>query len=104
MKSVIPSTRASSGCRRVMTSVALTRRSSSGFRLIWMRPLFAVVLTPSTPMNDDRLCTAGSFRITLASACCRSAIAENDTVCGASDTPRITPVSCTGKKPFGTTM
>ena len=25
----------------------------------------------------------------------------NDTVCGASDTPRITPVSCTGKNPFG---
>ena len=30
-------------------------------------------------------------------------MAANDTVCGASDTPRITPVSCTGKNPFGTT-
>ena len=29
---------------------------------------------------------------------------SNETVCGASVTPRITPVSCTGKKPFGTTM
>ena len=26
------------------------------------------------------------------------------TVCGASLMPRITPVSCTGKKPLGTTM
>ncbi len=26
------------------------------------------------------------------------------TVCGASEMPRITPVSCTGKKPLGITM
>ncbi len=38
-------------------------RSSSGFRLIRMRPLFRVVLVPSMPMNDDRLSTAGSFRM-----------------------------------------
>ena len=25
-----------------------------------MRPLLSVVLMPSTPMNEDRLCTAGS--------------------------------------------
>ena len=86
-----------------MTSVAFALRSSSGFRLIWMRPLFSVVLVPSMPMNDERLSTAGSFRMTRASACCRSAIAGNETVCGASETPRITPVSCTGKKPFGMT-
>ena len=68
-----------------------------------MRPLLSVVLVPSTPMNDDRLATAGSSRITSASACCRSAIAANETICGASEMPRITPVSCTGKKPLGTT-
>ncbi len=86
-----------------MMSLAEILRSSSGFRLIWMRPLLSVVFVPSTPMNDDRLSTAGSFRITRASACCRSAIAAKDTVCGASEMPRITPVSCTGKKPFGMT-
>ena len=43
-------------------------------------------------------------RITSASACWRSAIAANEIVCGASEMPRITPVSCTGKKPLGTTM
>ena len=47
-------------------------RSSSGLRLIWMRPLLSVVLVPSMPMKEDRLSTAGSFRITLASACWRS--------------------------------
>ena len=31
-----------------------------------MRPLFRVVLVPSTPMNDDKLSTAGSFRMTSA--------------------------------------
>ena len=54
-------------------------------------------------MKDDRLSTAGSRRITSASACWRSAMAGNETVCGASEIPWITPVSCTGKKPLGTT-
>ena len=31
-------------------------------------------------------------------------MAENDTACGASEIPRITPVSCTGKKPLGIMM
>jgi hypothetical protein len=44
--------------------VALTSARPSGFRLISMRPLFSVVLVPSTPMNDDRLSTAGSLRMT----------------------------------------
>ncbi len=68
-----------------------------------MRPALAVVLTPSTPMNDERLATAGSCSTIAARRCWRSAIAANDTDSGASDTPRMTPVSCTGKKPFGTT-
>ena len=86
-----------------MTSLALVRRSPSGFRLIWIRPLLSVVLVPSTPMNDERLATAGSRRITRARPCWRSAIAANEIDCGASEMPRMTPVSWTGKKPFGTT-
>ena len=31
-----------------------------------MRPLLGVVLVPSTPMNDERLTTSGSFRMTFA--------------------------------------
>ena len=68
-----------------------------------MRPLLSVVFVPSTPMNDDRLSTAGSFSTTSASFCWRSAIAENEIDCDASEIPWITPVSCTGKKPLGTT-
>ncbi len=43
-----------------------------------MRPLLSVVLVPSTPMKDDRLSTAGSSRMTLASACWRSAMAGKE--------------------------
>ncbi len=91
-----------------MTSVAWTSRLPSlrpnGFRLISMRPLLSVALVPSTPMNDDRLSTAGSFSTIRASACWRSAIAANEIDCGASVMPWIAPVSCTGKKPFGIRM
>ena len=70
-----------------------------------MRPLFSVALLPSTPMNDDRPVDVGLGQNHLAPrACCRSAIAENDTDCGASLITWIAPVSCTGKKPFGTAM
>ncbi len=58
-----------------MTAVTPDLRWLYGFKLIRMRPLLSVVLVPSTPMKDDRLSTSGSFRMALASFCCRSAIA-----------------------------
>ncbi len=76
-----------------MTSLALILRSARGFKLIWMRPLLSVLLVPSTPMNEERLATAGSVRIVPARACCRSTIAGNEIDWGASEIPRITPVS-----------
>ena len=66
-----------------------------------MRPLLSVVFVPSTPINEVRLSTAGSSRMTRAKACCRSAIVPNDTACGPSVMPRITPVSWSGKNPLG---
>ena len=74
-------------CSRRMTSEALIPRTSSGFKLMEMRPLFKVVLVPSAPMKDERLSTAGSRRITLASSCCCSAIAVNEMVSGACEMP-----------------
>ncbi len=65
-----------------MISLALSRRSASGFRLMSTRPLLRVVLVPSTPMKVERLSTAGSCRITRARACCRSAMAGNEIDCG----------------------
>src|SRR5256885_7427590 len=96
----MPSTAASAGCKRRMISDASDLRSSRGFRLIWRRPLFGVMLVPSTPMNDDRLATSGSFRMIRASACWRSAIVGNETTSGASEMPRMTPVSWSGEKPL----
>ena len=55
--------RASSRCSRRMISARVASRSPCGLRLISMRPLLSVELAPSTPMNDDRLSTAGSSRI-----------------------------------------
>ena len=81
----------------------VTLRSSRGFRLISMRPVFSVGLVPSTPMNDDRLSTVG----VLAGSTSRERLlalghrARTRSICGASEMPWIRPVSCTGKKPFG---
>ena len=66
---------------------ALILRCSSGLRSIRMRPLFRVVLVPSTPMKEERFSTAGSFRITWASCRCRAAMAGNEMDCGACEIP-----------------
>ena len=68
MNSLIPCTFCSFPCNRRITSEALRSRWFSGFRLIEKRPLFSVVLVPSAPMNEVRLSTAGSARITFASS------------------------------------
>jgi hypothetical protein len=85
-----------------MTSDALRSRSESAFRFIEKRPLLSVVLVPSAPMNELRLWTAGSARITLVNSSCSCAMAPKEMVCGACEMPWITPVSCTGKNPLGT--
>ncbi|MNL27816.1 hypothetical protein D3C87_1494330 [compost metagenome] len=79
-------------------------RSALGLRLISMRPALSVVFVPSTPMNDETLATAGSCMITFCTASCLRPIAANEVVCEASVMAWITPVSCTGKKPFGTSI
>ena len=55
---MIPSTCASAGRSRLITSPTLSPRSASGFKVIWMRPLLSVVFVPSMPMNDEMLATA----------------------------------------------
>ena len=102
MNSEMPVMFATRCCRSRMICAAVSERSSRAFRLISIRPLFSVMLLPSTPMNDVRLSTFGSFRISAASACWRSAIAPYEIDCGACVIAWITPVSCAGKKPFGT--
>ena len=101
MYTVMPATLASCGCRRRITPVASRLRALFGTMLMRSRPLLSVVLTPSTPMNEDTLSTAGSFSSTWARACCRCAMAAKDTDCGASVMPWMSPVSWGGKKPLG---
>ena len=91
--SVMPSTLAISGCSRRLTALAPAPRWASGLRLMRILPLFSVTLVPSMPMNEERPATAGSRRITRASACWRSAMVVNETACGASEMPWMTPVS-----------
>jgi len=69
-----------------------------------MRPEFSVVLVPSTPINEEILSTAGSwqqnvheFLLTFGHR------GEADRHAALRLMPRITPVSCTGKKPLGIT-
>jgi len=101
-QAVMPGTRRSSSPSRRTMVLASALRLPCGLRLISMRPLFSVLLLPSTPMKDDRLATSGSASAMAASACWRSAMAPKEMVCGASVTTWITPLSCTGKKPLGT--
>jgi hypothetical protein len=89
----MPLTVTARACSLAITSVMPSCRSWSGFRLICSRPLLGVVFIASTPMNEDRLSTAGSWSSACVNACCLSASAVNDVVCGASVMPRMTPVS-----------
>ncbi|CAM3583376.1 hypothetical protein DETS111669_16960 [Delftia tsuruhatensis] len=73
-----------------------------GLRSISSRPVFSVVLLPSTPMKDEMLCTAGSLSSSSARACWRSAMAANEMDWSASVVAWMVPVSWSGKKPLGT--
>ena len=83
-------------------SLAVAERSSTGLRLISMRPLLSVVLVPSTPMKDDRLTDVrvlehrGGQRLPGARA-----MAPKEIDCGASVIAWMRPVSWTGKNPSG---
>ncbi len=48
-----------------MISLAVAVRFACGLRLMRKRPEFSVTFEPSTPMNEDRLSTSGSVRITF---------------------------------------
>ena len=98
----MPGTSRVASASRCATSAAPARRCASGTSVICSRPALSVVFAPSTPMNEATLCTAGSCRMRAASARWCSAIAANDVDCAASVMPWSWPVSCSGKKPLGT--
>ena len=61
-------------------SMTLTPRSASGLSVSVTLPVFRVELAPSTPIKEETLSIAGSSRMTLLSACCRSDIAAKEMV------------------------
>src|SRR5277367_2991773 len=83
----MPCTSLSLVCRRRITSEALILRSPSGFRLIDILPLLVVMFVPSAPINEERLSTAGSARMTLAISCCSAAMALGSIVGDACEMP-----------------
>ena len=70
---------------RSITSVAVRWRSVNRLYEIDLDHvrMFKVVLVPSAPMNEERLATAGSLRMTSASCCCLCDMAGNEMDSGA---------------------
>ena len=68
------------------------------------RPAFGVGFIRLTPSTETTPVTSGSFLIAASTCACSRCIWANDTSVPASDTAKIRPVSCDGRKPFGMTM
>ena len=79
-------------------------RSDGGFRLTVRLPRLIELQPFDTPTVEPTLATAGSASTTSTTARWRSSIAWNDTSGEASVEPISSPVSCKGRKPFGSTV
>ena len=66
------------------------------------RPVLGVALIEPAPTNDTTPLTASSRSAISANSVCSRAMRGIDALCAASVTATITPVSCCGRKPFGT--
>ena len=83
---------------RATTRCVLTLlRSSSGFRLMNMRPRLTEALKVEAPTEEPRPATAGSCSTTSIAFCCNCSMAANDTSVEACVPPKISPVSSCGK-------
>ena len=100
---VMPAMPAIACCMRAITTGAGSRWLI-GFSAMVSRPVLGVALIVPAPTNDTTPVTAGS-RSTICATCVCSAIRRGiEMLCAASVTATSTPVSCCGRKPFGTTM
>jgi len=91
----MPGTVASFGRSPSMTFSACGR-CSRGLSSAKTRPLFSTTLEPLAPMNDMSCTTAGSSRITSATARWCSTIASNEMSCAVSVNAKIEPLSSLG--------
>ena len=100
---VIPGMPAIARCSRAITTCTGSRRLT-GFSAMVSRPVLGVALIVPAPTNDTTPVTAGSRSTICASCVCNSTRRGIEALCAASVTAISTPVSCCGRKPFGTTM
>ena len=77
---------------------ALDLRSGFCLRPMNIEPVFPA----PPPMNEMKWSMSGSSITILLSLFCRSRMDGNETSWGASEEPFNCPVSCWGKRPFGT--
>ena len=101
MNTLMPGTPLIARCRRAMTTGAGSR-SGRGLRAMVRRPVFGVALIVPAPTKDTTPDTAGSRSAASASWVCRRCMRGMEALWAASVTATITPVSCWGRKPFGT--
>ncbi len=85
-----------------MISATTALRSPRGRSVIDMRPALGVALSGLTPTTEITPVTSGSCRTRSEISFCSRCISANDTSVPASVTAVIRPVSCSGRKPFGT--
>ena len=90
-------------CTRACTT-RTGSRCGRGFSAIVICPALAVALIDPAPTNEIMSAMAGSCCTSAANCACRRAMAGMEIAWLASVTATITPVSCAGRKPFGTTM
>ncbi len=86
-----------------MISSAEELRWSRGFSAMVRLPVLVVAFTVPVPTKLATPATSGSRRTMSATSRWRSAIALTEMEGAASVTPMMTPVSCCGRKPLGTT-
>ena len=101
MKNLAPWTWATFGRSRWITWSEVTSRWSCGFSWMKTRPVFSVGLKADAPPKYNTPATAGSCLTTSASWWIIPCIFWKEVSCRASAWPKMKPVSCCGKNPFG---
>jgi hypothetical protein len=90
---------------RLMTRWVLRpSRSSSGFRLMNMRPWLTEGFQPEAPTEEPTLATAGSASTMSRAWFCSLVMAPNEMSVAATVEAMTRPVSSCGKFPFGVLM
>ncbi len=102
-KAVAPGIAPSSPRTRSAIARASSRRSSDGLSVSCRWATLEVGFSVPTPMTATTPVTAGSVLTARSASACSRPISAKEAEGAPSSTTSISPVSCTGRKPFGTT-